>query len=80
MLFRPAPELVVDCLLNSPEPLSLEGRRGHVMLIEGLHTLCPGCVSLGLRQAKRVFERLKGAERAPSAVCRFGRLVTLCRH
>lgn len=56
MLAQPAPELEVDRWLNTREPLSLESLRGRVVLIEAFQMLCPGCVSHGLPQAKRVAE------------------------
>lgn len=59
MSLEMAPELQVDCWLNSDVPLSLEGLRGRVVLIEAFQMLCPGCVSHGLPQAGRVAETFK---------------------
>ena len=56
MLAQPAPELKVTRWLNTPEPLSLDSLQGRVVLIEAFQMLCPGCVSHGLPQAKRVSE------------------------
>lgn len=47
-----APELQVSEWLGAPH--SLAGLRGQVVLIETFQMLCPGCVSHGLPQAKRV--------------------------
>ena len=52
----PAPPLSVREWLNATEPLDLEALRGRVVLIEAFQMLCPGCVSHGLPQAKRVHE------------------------
>ena len=49
----PAPALEVDTWFNTPEPLSLAGLRGRVVLLEAFQMLCPGCVSHGLPQAQR---------------------------
>jgi len=59
---RPAPELVATAWLNTAEPLSLERLRGRVVLIEAFQMLCPGCVSHGLPQAKRVRETFREAD------------------
>ncbi len=48
-----APELDVDEWLNS-EPLTLEGLRGKVVLIEAFQMLCPGCVTTALPQVVEV--------------------------
>lgn len=53
---KPAPELEVIDWLNTPRPLSLEGLRGRVVVIEAFQMLCPGCVAHGLPQAVRVAE------------------------
>lgn len=39
---------------NAPEPLSIVGLRGQVIVIEAFQMLCPGCVSHGIPQAQRV--------------------------
>jgi hypothetical protein len=54
MKLRPAPELVTQDWLNTPEPLTLAGLKGRIVLIEAFQMLCPGCVSHGLPQAQRV--------------------------
>lgn len=51
-----APPLQVSEWLNTPQPLSLEGLRGRVVLLHAFQMLCPGCVSKGLPQAQQVFE------------------------
>lgn len=51
-----APPLQVSAWLNTPQPLSLEGLRGRVVVLHAFQMLCPGCVSKGLPQAQQVFE------------------------
>ena len=50
----PAPPWHVSEWLNSPAPLALEQLRGRVVVLEAFQMLCPGCVSHGLPQVKRV--------------------------
>ena len=54
--FRPAPPIDAAQWLNATEPLSLDALRGRIVVIEAFQMLCPGCVSHGLPQAKRVRE------------------------
>ncbi|MEO8325481.1 MAG: redoxin domain-containing protein [Nitrospirota bacterium] len=54
MELRPAPEWQTTDWFNTPEPLSLSGLRGQVVLLHAFQMLCPGCVSYGLPQAQRV--------------------------
>lgn len=56
MRFKPAPALDTARWLNAAEPLNLDNLRGRVVVIEAFQLLCPGCVSHGLPQAKRVRE------------------------
>lgn len=56
-----APEWVTSAWLNSPEPLTLRGLRGNVVLIHAFQMLCPGCVARGIPQAQRVAELFAGA-------------------
>ena len=51
-----APELQVDRWFNTPQPITLAGLRGKVVVLEAFQMLCPGCVSHGLPQATRVHE------------------------
>ena len=51
---RPAPDWKIRDWLNTPAPLTLEGRRGKTVFIIAFQMLCPGCVSTGLPQAARV--------------------------
>ncbi len=55
----PAPPLTVREWLNVTKQLDLEAVRGRVVLIEAFQMLCPGCVSHGLPQAKRVRETFR---------------------
>lgn len=50
----PAPALLVDTWLNTPEPQSLESLRGKVVMLHAFQMLCPGCLNHGLPQAERV--------------------------
>lgn len=51
-----APELEVAEWLNTPDPITLANQRGKIVVIEAFQMLCPGCVSHGLPQAKRIYE------------------------
>jgi peroxiredoxin len=51
---RLAPELQVSQWLNTATPLSLAALRGRVAVVHAFQMLCPGCVSTGLPQARRV--------------------------
>lgn len=53
---RPAPPLSVSRWFNTDEPVTLDALRGRVVVIEAFQMLCPGCVSHGLPQARRVFD------------------------
>ncbi len=48
------PEWQVGTWLNAPQPLTLQGLRGKVVLLHAFQMLCPGCVAYGLPQAERV--------------------------
>ena len=52
----PAPELIVSDWLNTPAPITLAEQRGKAVVIEAFQMLCPGCVSQGIPQAKRIAE------------------------
>lgn len=52
--FPIAPELQVAQWFNTPEPITLSGLLGKVVVIEAFQMLCPGCVSHGLPQARRI--------------------------
>lgn len=54
------PELQVSEWLNTPEPLSLAALRGQVVVVHAFQMLCPGCVSHGLPQAKRLTQVFAG--------------------
>lgn len=51
---RIAPPLQVGQWLNSPQPLTLDGLSGRVVVLHTFQMLCPGCVSHGLPQAQRI--------------------------
>ncbi len=53
---RQAPEWRVAQWFNASPSLTLESLRGKVVVLEAFQMLCPGCVSHGLPQAKRVRE------------------------
>ena len=49
-----APELAVTRWFNTANSPTLADLRGEVVVIEAFQMLCPGCVSHGLPQAKRI--------------------------
>ena len=49
-----APELAITRWFNTANNPTLAGLRGEVVVIEAFQMLCPGCVSHGLPQAKRI--------------------------
>ena len=49
-----APELAITRWFNTADNPTLEDLRGEVVVIEAFQMLCPGCVSHGLAQAKRI--------------------------
>lgn len=49
-----APALQIAQWLNTQEPISLEGLRGRIVVLHAFQMLCPGCVSQGIPQAKRI--------------------------
>ena len=51
-----APELSVSQWFNAKEPIELKNLLGKVVVIEAFQMLCPGCVSEGIPQAKRIFQ------------------------
>lgn len=59
---KQAPMLEVAQWLNATEPLSLGQLRGRIVVIEAFQMLCPGCVSHGLPQARRVRETFSEAD------------------
>lgn len=50
----PAPDLDVVRWFNVPEPPTLAGLRGRVVVLHAFQMLCPGCVRAGLPQAQRI--------------------------
>jgi hypothetical protein len=46
--------LQVSQWLNAPQPVTLEGQRGRVVVLHTFQMLCPGCVANGLPQALRI--------------------------
>jgi len=57
-----APELAVESWLNTPEPITLAGLRGKIVVIEAFQMLCPGCVSHGLPLLSRIAETFSADE------------------
>ena len=53
MNLRHARPLETSAWLNTDTPITLEGLRGKVVLLEAFQMLCPGCVSHALPQAMR---------------------------
>lgn len=56
-----APEWMATEWFNTPTPVTLEGLRGRVVMVCAFQMLCPGCVSHGLPQARRVAELFRDA-------------------
>ena len=52
--YSAAPELAITCWFNTTNNPTLANLRGEVVVIEAFQMLCPGCVSHGLPQAKRI--------------------------
>ena len=50
----PAPPLQVDRWFNTSYAITLESLRGKVVVLAAFQMLCPGCVSHGLPQARRI--------------------------
>lgn len=57
-----APPILASEWLNTPEPLTLDALRGRVVVIECFQMLCPGCVSHGLPQARRIAETFRAED------------------
>jgi len=57
-----APPLQVSEWLNTPEPITLAGLRGRVVVLHAFQMLCPGCVSHGIPQAVRVHQLFPDSE------------------
>lgn len=57
-----APELAVSRWFNTPEPLTLAGLRGRVVLLHAFQMLCPGCTAHGTPQAEKAHRMFKGAD------------------
>jgi thiol-disulfide isomerase/thioredoxin len=51
-----APELQTSGWLNTPEPLTLAGLRGKVVVLHTFQIFCPGCVQMGIPQAQRIYQ------------------------
>ena len=51
---KPAPEFDVVQWFNTREPLTLAALRGKVVVLHAFQMLCPGCVSTGLPQARKI--------------------------
>lgn len=49
-----APAIDAELWLNTDRPLTLEGLRGRVVVLEFFQMLCPGCVARGLPQAREI--------------------------
>ncbi len=62
MMRATAPELFVSQWFNTPQPLTLEGLRGRVVLLHAFQMLCPGCVSHGTPQAERAHRLFRNTD------------------
>ena len=54
-----APALAVSQWFNSPQPITLDGLRGKVVLIHVFQMLCPGCVMQAGPQATRIWQHYR---------------------
>ena len=52
--YIPAPDWHIGLWFNTDEPLVLPTLRGRVIAMHTFQMLCPGCVSHGLPQTKRI--------------------------
>jgi peroxiredoxin len=57
-----APEIEAERWFNTPEPLTLAGLRGRVVVLHAFQMLCPGCVQSGLPQAQRIAQTFPQGE------------------
>lgn len=51
-----APELQTSGWLNTPQPLTLTGLRGKVVVLHTFQIFCPGCVQMGIPQAQKIYQ------------------------
>lgn len=56
------PELRTTRWFNTKEPVTLAGLKGRVVVLHAFQMLCPGCVSHGLPQMRRIAERFRADE------------------
>ena len=63
-MFNPEtpPELEVTHWFNTEEPLTLARLKGRVVMMAAFQMLCPGCVSHGLPQAKKIAEHFESSQ------------------
>ena len=63
-MFNPEkpPALDVTRWFNTKVPLTLAGLKGRVVVLFAFQMLCPGCVSQGLPQARKISERFHSDE------------------
>ena len=54
MIMQQAPELIVSQWFNTSEAITLASLKGKVIVIEAFQMLCPGCVSTGIPQARKI--------------------------
>ena len=66
--FPLAPPLEVSEWLNTPQPITLDGLRGRVVLLHTFQMLCPGCVSYGNPQAAKAWSMFGADEGGALAV------------
>lgn len=59
-----APELAVSRWFNTPEPITLAGLRGRVVMLHAFQMLCPGCVAHGTPQAQRAHKLFRNTDLA----------------
>ncbi len=57
-----APEFSIARWFNAPEPLTLAGLRGRVVLLHAFQMLCPGCAGHATPQAERAHRMFRNAD------------------
>ena len=54
-----APALAVSQWFNCPQPITLDGLRGKVVLVHAFQMLCPGCVMQAGPQVARIWQHYR---------------------
>jgi peroxiredoxin len=57
-----APALTVARWFNARAPITLQGLRGKIVVVQAFQMLCPGCVAHSIPQAKKLHELARGTD------------------